>query len=221
VSFWDDFRQGRDEARAARAARPSWEQEQMWARGVVARPSARQQNSFLGGLFGDRGAHHGEPAGHVDDGSRDWSEDHAGDWGGWEPEPHGDFQSAPQRDDSRLEALATLCEQQQSEIARRETELAGIGERLEQYVAAVAERDAAIATLRAELTETRATCERFKANGKKLLDEIKPLRVHTEAIQKLGWHAASKASHPDTAPPEQRSAREEIFKLIKTIFGRN
>ena len=51
--------------------------------------------------------------------------------------------------------------------------------------------------------------------------EVNALRGHCEAIRKIGWQAMLKAAHPDSAPPEQRAARDELFKLVKTIFGRN
>jgi hypothetical protein len=217
MSFWDDFRQGVDEARAGRAGRSS--------------APAPQQNSFLGGLFGS-GAQpvyrpqHVEPASgpwgaHVDDGSQDWSGHHSDDWSAGKDYYGAAGPSPPQRDDPRLEQLATLCERQQSQIAQHQADLAAIGERLDGFVAAVAERDAAIAALQAALTETRETRDRFKTNGQKLLAEIRPLRVHSEAILKLGWHAMSKAAHPDTGGQENEAARAELFKLVKTIFGRN
>jgi hypothetical protein len=93
---------------------------------------------------------------------------------------------------------------------------------------AVAERDALIESLTGErdrfaddLMHTQAAAARYQASGKKLLAEVKPLRIHCEAIRQFGWREMSKASHPDTAPPEQRAARDELFKLVTTIFGRN
>ncbi|MBV9152696.1 MAG: hypothetical protein JO204_13060 [Alphaproteobacteria bacterium] len=85
---------------------------------------------------------------------------------------------------------------------------------LDQHRRALAERDAIIA-------EVTASRDRYQANGKKLLAEVRELRDHAEAIRNFagGWKAISKATHPDRAAPEDRAAREEIFKLMQIIFN--
>jgi hypothetical protein len=196
MSFFDDFRRGLNEARAAQAARTDAMARKGDMFSDVYPGPPPQRSDFRDGLFGPPPGAHGAP---------DFGSEHGARGSSWEPEPHG-FQPPPQREDPRLAALATLCEQQ-------EADLAAIGERLEQYVAAVAERDAAIGTLQDQLEKTRATRDRYQA-------EMTQWRSHIASIEKLGFRAMSKAAHPDTAPPEQRPAREELFKLVKTIFER-
>ena len=50
--------------------------------------------------------------------------------------------------------------------------------------------------------------------------EVAPLRSHAEVIRKFagGRNAMLKAIHPDTGPPGDRAARDEIFKLVRLIF---
>ena len=146
----------------------------------------------------------------------------------------------PPADESRLRALVDLCNQRADTVALREAEIAECAARLDEYVSALAERDAENARLAGrldqyaaalagrdgqiralidELTSETARGDRFKANGKKLMDkEVAPLRAHIEALCKLGWQAMSKATHPDTGPAGDRAARDELFKLVNTIF---
>lgn len=132
----------------------------------------------------------------VHDWSPAWNEPVRGNgsglWGVAPPQP-------PAPHDPLFEHLVQLCEEQEAQLATT-----------------AAQSNALVA----ELERTRATRDRYQTNGLKLLDEVKALRAHRDAIRKIGWHEISKATHPDTAPPEQRAAREELFKLVKTMFGR-
>jgi len=124
-----------------------------------------------------------------------WGQNYSGAWGpdngGWTPQLPHSAPEPPQH--PLFEHVVRLCEEQEAQIA----------------------------ALTAELQRVQAVRDSYQASGRKLLAEVKPLRVHCEAIEKIGWREMSKASHPDTAPPEQRAAREELFKLVSTIFGRN
>jgi hypothetical protein len=120
-------------------------------------------------------------------------------------------------EDSGVRRLVELFAEQ---LAGRDAALAQAVERLNQYVAALAERDRQIRSLIDEVSSLRARGDRFQAKGRQLLAEVAGLRAHAEAIRNFagGRNAMLKAIHPDTGPPEDRAARTEIFKLIQLIF---
>jgi chromosome segregation ATPase len=98
-------------------------------------------------------------------------------------------------------------------IAGQRRQLAQQADELEEYRGALAERD----TIIAKVTAAR---DRFQAKGRQLLAEVAELRRHADAIRNFagGRNAMFKAIHPDTAPPEDRAARTEVFKLVQLIF---
>jgi chromosome segregation ATPase len=105
-------------------------------------------------------------------------------------------------------------------IAGQRRQLAQQADELEEYRRALAERDEQILSLKDEVSRQTTRGNRFQTKGRQLLAEVAELRRHADAIRKFagGRNAMFKAMHPDTAPPEDRAARTEIFKLVQFIF---
>lgn len=104
------------------------------------------------------------------------------------------------------------------DLAEAKAVIAGLLNQLEQWKAAVAERDQYITALHAERDEACAARDRYQANGKRAaaqLDELQSIIAFPGAR-----NALLKAVHPDTGMGGDIASRTAITQTLNAVLKR-